>query len=97
MSGLDAKIFGVRDVIYILAIAGGLFANWYTMDERVGILESANANLKDQVIELKESNKTYASLPNDVKKMQLDIAKNAKTTTAIYYGLLAKGIIKPPQ
>jgi len=93
MSGLDTKIFGVKDVIYILVIAGGLFANWYTMDGRVGDLES----LKGDVEKLEEATKAYASLPEDMKKMQADIEKNAKTTTAIYYGLLAKGIIKPPQ
>ena len=97
MGGLDAKIFGVRDVVYILAIVGGLFANWYTMDGRVGDAETLINIQAKEIAELKEANKAYSGLPADVKKMQLDIAKNAKTTTAIYYGLLANGTIKPPQ
>lgn len=93
MSGLDAKIFGVKDVVYIIVILSGLFANWYTMDGRVGSLES----LKGDVKELQESNKALASLPKDMAQMQLDIEKNGKTITAIYYGLVAKGIIPPPK
>ena len=93
MSGLDAKIFGVKDVVYIIVILSGLFANWYTMDGRVGNLES----LKGDVTELQETNKALASLPKDMAQMQLDIEKNGKTITAIYYGLVAKGIIPPPK
>lgn len=97
MGGLDAKVFGIKDVIYILMIAGGLFANWYTMDGRVGALEISITSQNSDITDLEEANKTYTSLPGDVQKMQLDIAKNAKTTTAIYYGLVAKGIIPPPK
>lgn len=97
MSGLDAKIFGVKDVVYIIVILSGLFANWYTMDGRVGSLEISDNTQSIEISELKEENKALASLPKDMTQMQIDIEKNGKTITAIYYGLVAKGIIPPPK
>lgn len=97
MAGLDAKVFGIKDVITILIISGGFFTQWYTMDARVGTLENEKTILQTEVADLKEANKAYASLPKDMTQMQIDIEKNGKTITAVYYGLLANGTIKPPQ
>lgn len=97
MSGLDAKIFGVKDVVYIIVILSGLFANWYTMDGRVGSLETSDYTQNREIAELKEENKALAGLPKDMAQMQLDVEKNGKTINAIYYGLLAEGIIPPPK
>ena len=97
MSGLDAKVFGVKDVISILIVASGFFAQWYTMNDRVGDLEDSYTTQAIEISALKEENKALSGLPKDVQKMQLDIEKNGKTITAIYYGLLANGTIKPPQ
>ena len=94
---LDKKGFSLRDVIYIVLIVLGGAANYYTMNDRMGDAESINIVQSTEITELKEANKAYAGLPRDVAKMQIDIAKNAKTTTAIYYGLVAKGIIPPPK
>lgn len=97
MGGLDAKIFGIKDVIYILVIAGGLFANWYTMDGRVGSLEANDSSQEKSILKLEKKNEAYVSLPKDVEKLTEDVKDNAKLTKAIYLGLVAKGIIKPPQ
>ena len=97
MGGLDAKVFGVKDVISILIVAGGFFAQWYTMNDRVGDLEDANTIQATEISALKEANKALAGLPKDVQKMQLDIEKNGKTLQIIYFGLVAKDIIPPPK
>jgi len=96
-SELEKRGFSVKDVIYIVIIVLGGAANWYTMNDRVGDGETERAAMTERVTKLEEANKVYASLPRDVQKMQADIEKNAKTTTAIYYGLLAKGIVEPPK
>lgn len=96
-SATDKRSFSARDVVYIVTIVLAFAANYYTMNDRVGDLETLNFTQATEISALQEANKAYASLPKDVQKMQKDIEKNAKTTTAIYYGLLAKGIIKPPQ
>lgn len=94
---LDKKGFSIRDVIYLMSFVLGLSGMYYTMSDRMGDAETLIATQSKEISELKEANKAYTGLPADVKKMQLDIAKNAKVTTAIYYGLLANGTIKPPQ
>ena len=94
---LDKRGFSVRDVVYIITIVLAFAANYYTMNDRMGDAESTIVSQASRIVQLEEANKAYASLPKYVQKMQADIEKNAKTTTAIYYGLLAKGIIKPPQ
>jgi len=63
----------------------------------MGDAEETIVSQATQISKLEEANKAYAGLPKDVAKMQFDIEKNAKTTTAIYYGLVAKGIIPPPK
>lgn len=73
MSGLDAKIFGIKDVITILVVASGFFAQWYTMDDRMGDQEAVNVVQAQEIAELKEAAKSLAALPKDVQKMQLDI------------------------
>lgn len=90
MPGLDAKMFGVKDVIYILLLVIGGAGSYYAMNDRIGDLE-------DKVTTLEDENKAYINLPKDVQTMQKDIEANAKLTKAIYLGLVAKGIIKPPQ
>lgn len=94
---LDKKGYSARDVVWAVTIVLGFSANYYTMDDRVGDLEDSNVSQAKEITELKETNKAYASLPKDVAQMQIDIEKNGKTITAVYYGLLANGTIKPPQ
>lgn len=91
MASLDTKMsFTLKDIIFLVTFLASGIGGYVTITSDVD-------QLKKEVMVLKEANKAYASLPKDVQKMQADIEKNAKTTTAIYYGLLAKGIIKPPQ
>lgn len=94
---LDKKGYSARDLVYVVTIVLGFAANYYTMDDRVGDLEDKVANQAIEIAELKEENKALASLPRDVQRMQIDIEKNGKTITAIYYGLVAEDIIPPPQ
>jgi len=94
---MEKKGFSAKDVVYIVTIALAFAGNYFTMDDRVGDAESTIIIQSARIIQLEEANKAYSGLPADVAKMQFDIAKNAKTTTAIYYGLVAKGIIPPPQ
>ena len=61
------------------------------------VLQGEVSILKTEVVELKEANKAYTNLPKDVKDLTIAHAKTAKTVEAIYLGLVAKGIIKPPQ
>lgn len=96
-TSLDKKGFSARDVFYILTIALGFSANYYTMNDRVGDLEDSNIAQAKEVAALKEANKAYASLPKDMARMQIDIEKNGKTITLIYYGLVAESIIPPPK
>ena len=98
MSGaLEKKGFSARDVMYIITIVLAFSANYYTMDDSVGDLETAGMSQNNRVSRLEVKNESYASLPRDVKTMQKDIEANAELTKAIYLGLVAKGIIKPPQ
>lgn len=91
MGSLNTNMtFSLKDIIMLVGLLVGGITGYVVLQGEVSIL-------KTEVAELKEANKAYSGLPADVKKMQLDIAKNAKTTTAIYYGLLANGTIKPPQ
>jgi len=87
---LDKKGFSARDVIYIVVIILGFSANYYTMDDRVGDLETSVSGLT-------EANKAYVGLPDDVETMKKDMKKYGALTETIYYGLLSEGIIKPPQ
>ena len=91
MASLDTKMtFTLKDLIFWITFLASGIGGYITITSDVN-------QLKEEVMALKESNKAYASLPKDVQKMQKDIEKNAKTTTAIYYGLVAKGIIPPPK
>ncbi len=82
--------FSLKEIITLVVMFAGGISGYVVLTGEV-------ATLKTQVADLQEANKTYASLPADVQKIQIDMEKNAKKTNAIYYGLLAQGIIKPPQ
>ena len=91
MAGLDTKMsFTLKDMIFLITFLASGIGGYVTITSDVD-------QLKKEVAVLTEANKAYTNLPRDVQKMQKDIAKNAKTTTAIYYGLVAKGIIPPPK
>ncbi len=60
---MNSKIFGVRDLVYILGIAAGLFANWYSMDTRITMVEAENLTIKKTVDENAElTKKIYLGL-----------------------------------
>lgn len=91
MASLDTKMtFTLKDIIFWITFLASMIGGYITITSDVDIL-------KKDVSTLKEANKAYASLPEDVQKMQKDIEKNGKTLTVIYYGLVAKNIIPPPK
>lgn len=88
---LDTKMtFSLKDVIVVIGFLITMVGGYLTLTSEVD-------QLKEDVSILKEANKAYTNLPRDVKTMKKDIQDNAELTKAIYLGLVAKGIIKPPQ
>ena len=91
MASLDTKMsFTLKDMVFLVTFLASGIGGYVTITGDVD-------QLKEEVTSLKEANKAYASLPKDVQTMQKNIEDNAKLTKAIYLGLVAKGIIKPPQ
>ena len=95
---MDTKMtFTLKDLITLVGIISIGFGGYYAIDGRLSDLERDHIIVVSDVNDLKSANKAYMSLPKDVEIMKKDIQDNAELTKAIYLGLVAKGIIKPPQ
>ena len=81
----------------LVGFLGAGFGAYYSITTEQSDLKKDQVSIISDINELKEANKAYRSLPKDVEIMKSDIKDNAKLTKAIYIGLVAKGIIKPPQ
>ena len=91
MPGLDTKMtLTLKDLIMLIGFLGAGFGGYYSVDSRVDAVEKITLKLEQQ-------NEAYINLPRDVETLKEDVKANAKLTKAIYIGLIAKGIIKPPQ
>lgn len=91
MPGLDTKMtLTLKDLIMLIAFLGAGFGGYYSIDSRVDTVEKITLKLEQQ-------NEVYINLPRDVETLKEDVKENSVLTKAIYIGLIAKGIIKPPQ
>ena len=95
---MDTKMtFTLKDLIMLVGFICAGFGAYYAIDSRLSDLERDYTIIVSDVNDLESANKAYTSLPKDVETMKKDIQDNAELTKAIYLGLVAKGIIKPPQ
>ena len=95
---MDTKMtFTLKDLITLVGIISIGFGGYYTIDGRLSDLERDYTIVVSDINDLESANKAYMSLPKDVETLKIDVKDNAKLTKAIYLGLVAKGIIKPPQ
>lgn len=82
--------FTLKDIIMLIGIAIPIVSGFLSLQNEV-------STLKKEVATLKVANQSYIGLPADVKTMKEDMEKYGALTETIYFGLLAEGIIKPPQ
>ncbi len=86
---MDKRLsFTLKDMIYIVAIIVSILGNYYATDTRLLFVEKDQSDIKAEL-------KGYKGLPDKVQSIETQVISNAKTTRAIYLGLVAKGIIKP--
>ncbi len=98
MASLDTKMsFTLKDLIMLVGFLSAGFGGYYSITGEISDLKKEQVIAKAEIASLKEANKALSSLPKDMARMQIDIKKNGKTITLIYYGLVAENIIPPPK
>lgn len=95
---MDTKMtFTLKDLIMLIGLMGAGFGGYYSVTGEIGDLQNTQIEIVSDVFKLEQKNQAYTSLPRDVETLKEDVKANAELTKAIYIGLVAKGIIKPPQ
>ena len=98
MPVLDTKMtFTLKDLIMLIGFLGAGFGGYYSVTSDMESLKSNQADIVSDISMLEQKNQAYMNLPRDVETLKADVKANAELTKAIYIGLVAKGIIKPPE
>lgn len=98
MTVLDTKMaFTLKDLIMLVGFLGAGFGGYYSVTSEIESLKNNQVDIVSDIAMLEQKDQAYASLPRDVETLKADVKANAELTKAIYIGLVAKGIIKPPQ